>query len=114
MNKQEQANKTNVLLAVLRTAENNGHDFSINEGVDIIDYIHRSETTLCRLAEDQCNYPQYDEAKQDRTEKRIEKYIADVIGCKCYTQRDPRGYCVRLYLDDFHNVFDGETTGMNW
>ena len=43
-----------------------------------------------------------------------EKFIQDKIGCRCYTQRDPRGFTVRLYLDDFHTSFDGETTGMDW
>ena len=57
--------------------------------------------------------------KQEHIEKLTLAYIEKHIGCKAYTQRDPRGIMIRLYLNIpetnyFHNNFDGETSGVTW
>lgn len=119
MTAQERTNRSLVVRMMSATAKANGKDGDILKIYDFANRLHRLESTLSRLAEDACNYPVYDEAKQNRIEKLAERIIAEVIGCKCYTQRDPRGYCIRLYLQDedgrpWFNSWDGETTGLNW
>ena len=108
-----------IVRMMLATARNNGKQADILTMLATAKRLHRLEATLGRLACDQCNYPVYDEAKQERLENLAESIIAEAIGCKCYTQRDPRGYCIRLYLQDtdgrpWFNSWDGETTGLNW
>ena len=121
MNKQQRKyiEKRQIVSAMCATAEANGNGCKWYEMEAIADRLHRIETTLGRLAEEQCNYPVYDEVKQGRLEKLALKIIRDTIGCKAYTQRDPRGYCIRMYLidengDKWYNVWDGETTGLAW
>ena len=119
MTKQQWANKERFISMLRSTAEYHGKEIGYTQARNFADWLHRCEATLSRLAEDECNYPKYDEAKQERTEKRVEKAIAERIGCRCYTQRDPRGYCIRLYLIDnegrkWFNTWDGETSGCNW
>lgn len=111
--------KMHVIDHMYATAVLNGKDTSYEKVVKVADRLHRIETTLGRLAEDQSNSPEYNEAKQERLEKLAKKILAKEIGCKCFTQRDPRGYCIRMYLTDrygraFYNTFDGETTGLAW
>lgn len=111
-------NKATVCLNMHYTAIQNGKSTSYLEICNLADRLHRLEATLTRLAEDQCNYSNYDSEKQDRIEKLAEKLITDNIGCKCYTQRDPRGYCIRMYLVDsegkeWHNTWGGDV-GLNW
>ena len=126
MTKEQIRNKERFVSAILAAAEANGKDLSYLEAIAAAEYIHRNETTLSRLAEMECDSFYYNyfwkdgiNPKQERAEKRIEKYIRDVIGCKVHTQRDPRGYCVRLYLKCpetgyFYNTWDGETSAANW
>lgn len=119
MTQQQLRNKDIFVSMCISTATHHGKELGYLEALDFANWLHRCETTLSRLAEDECNYPKYDEAKQERTEARVEKAIAERIGCKCYTQRDPRGYCIRLYLVDadgmrFTNSWDGETAACNW
>jgi hypothetical protein len=121
MNEQQRKyiDKRRILSAMCATAEVNGNEYKWYEMEAIADRLHRIEATLSRLAEEQCNYPVYDSAKQERLEKLALKIISDTIGCKAYTQRDPRGYCIRMYLidengDKWFNVWDGETTGLAW
>jgi hypothetical protein len=119
MTKQGRANRDRFISMLMSTATHHGKEIEYTQARNIADWLHRCETTLSRLAEDECNYPKYDEAKQERTEKRVEETIAETIGCKCYTQRDPRGYCIRLYLVNdqgmpWFNTWDGETSGCNW
>lgn len=69
--------------------------------------------------ENECCYPVYDCEKQVRTEDRATKLIEEMIGCECYTQRDPRGFMIRMYLVDengekWFNSWDGETVGLDW
>lgn len=111
--------KRRILSAMCATAEANGNECKWYEMEATANRLHRIETTLSRLAEDQCNYPVYDAAKQERLEGLALKIISDAIGCKAYTQRDPRGYCIRMHLIDesgskWYNTWDGETTGLAW
>lgn len=119
MTKQQVENKARVVHYMLATAEHNGKRTSYLEMVGLANRLHRLEATLSRLAEDQCCCESYDSAKQERLENLAEKLIRENIGCKCYTQRDPRGFIIRMYLTDengnkWFNSWDGETTGLNW
>lgn len=119
MTKADRIRKENIITAMCATAQANGKPADRLRMIDFANRLHRLETTLSRLAEDECNYPVYDEAKQNRIEKLAERLIRETLGCDCYTQRDPRGYCIRMYLIDefgrkWFNTWDGETTGLAW
>lgn len=119
MTKQQLENRDRFINKLISTAEHNGKELGYLAAIKFADWLHRNESTLNRLGIEQCNSNNYDAAKQERTEKRVEKAIAETIGCKCYTQRDPRGFAIRLYLVDdegrkWFNGFDGETSGCNW
>lgn len=126
MTKEQIRNKERFVSAILAAAEANGKELSYLEAIAAAEHIHRNETTLSRLAEMECDSFYYNyfwkdgvNPKQERAERRIEKYIRETIGCKVHTQRDPRGYCVRLYLKCpetgyFYNTWDGETSAANW
>ena len=119
MTKDERKRKYDIINKMCSTARHNGKDDDYLRMISFAERLHRLETTLTRLAEDECNYPEYDWKKQDRIEKLAEKLIAEKLGCKCFTQRDPRGYAIRMYLVDdegkkWFNTWDGETTGLAW
>ena len=126
MTKEQIKNKELFVSAILAAANANGKELSYIQAVGVAEYIHRNEATLSRLAEMECDGYFYNlywkdgvNPKQERTEQRIEKYIRETIGCKVHTQRDPRGYCIRLYLkmpetNNFYNTWDGETSAANW
>lgn len=111
--------KKAVIDAMCATAEKNGKQVDWFDMESLANRLHRLETTLGRLAEEECSKPYYDMDKQERLEDLAEKLIWEKIGCKCYTQRDPRGFCIRMYLvrEDglpFFNSWDGETTALAW
>ena len=121
MNEQQRKynEKRGIVSAMCATAKANGNEYKWQEMEAVADRLHRIETTLSRLAEEQCSYPVYDAAKQERLEKLALKIISDTIVCHAYTQRDPRGFCIRMYLigedgNKWYNVWDGETTGLAW
>lgn len=119
MTREEYRRREAIIGHMLTTARRNGKETNWLMMSQIADRLHRVETTLSRLAEDECNYSTYDKRKQESREKFAEDLISKEIGCKCYTQRDPRGYCIRMYLVDengnkWFNTWDGETTGLAW
>lgn len=121
MTKEQQANKNKYVQALQAIAEENGKTLDILQAIKAAEYIHRAETSLSNLANMECGdereynyFMRYYKDKRERTEKRVEKYIRDTIGAECYTQRDPRGFCVRIYTKKYWNVFDGETMAANW
>lgn len=119
MTRREMENRVMIIRRMCSTAMHNGKECSYPQMARLADRLHRIETTLQRLAVDQCMYDTYDWAKQERLERLAESLIRENIGCRCYTQRDPRGYAIRMYLVDeggrkWNNVFDGETTGLAW
>jgi len=119
LTKAARARKDQIIRMMCSTARHNGKDDDFLRMIYFAERLHRLETTLSRLAEDECNYPVYDEAKQERIEKLAEKLVAEKLGCKCFTQRDPRGYAIRMHLVDdegrkWFNTWDGETTGLAW
>lgn len=126
MTKQQIKNKERFAKAILKTAQANGKKMTYPQALGAAEYIHRVEATLSRLAEMECDGYWYNVywkngvyPKQERAEARILKYIRENIGCNCFTQRDPRGFCVRLHLKNeatgyFCNTWDGETSGANW
>lgn len=98
-----------------------------NHVVDtIIRHLVTYEHRLARLAEMECDGEYYNKywkngvnPEQEKYERHIEDYIKRMIGCKCYTQRDPRGIIIRLYLNTpenhyYSNSWDGETSGVTW
>lgn len=126
MTKEQMKNKERFARAIMQTANANGKEMDYLQAVRAAEYIHRVEATLSRLADMECDEYYYNHywknginPKQERAEERIEKYIRETIGCECCIQRDPRGYCVRLYLKNeatgfFYNSWDGETSAANW
>jgi hypothetical protein len=111
--------KRSVVNAMCATATANGKPSNWYDMERVADRLHRLETTLSRLAGDESNHPTYDATKQERLERLAESIITNAVGCKAYTQRDPRGFAIRMYLIDedgrkFYNSWDGETTGLNW
>lgn len=119
MTKEIRARKDHIIHMMCATARHNGKEADFLNMIYFAERLHRLETTLSRLAEDECNYPVYDSAKQERIEKLAERLIRETLGCDCYTQRDPRGYCIRMYLVDdeghkWFNTWDGETAGLAW
>lgn len=115
MTKTDMRTKELIISAMCRTAANNGkfdEEFHMRW---IAGRLHRLEVTLSRLAEEDCSgeLNKADVAKQNRLEQLAEQIIRENIGCKCYTQRDPRGYTIRMYLDNYSNQWDG-TVGLNW
>lgn len=111
--------KATICINMYETAVRNNKNVSYSDICNLADRLHRMESTLTHLAEDECNYPKYDSAKQERIEKLAEKLITDNIGCECYTQRDPRGFCIRMkHLVDvdgneWYNTW-GQDTGLDW
>ena len=88
----------------------------------LILYEHKLQK-LAAMATDGTYYKKYwingVNPEQEKYEKHIIEYIKNMIGCECYTQRDPRGLIIRLYLNTpennyFYNSWDGETSGINW
>lgn len=126
MTKQQIKNKERFVSAILAYANAHEKELDYLEAVAAAEYIHRNETTLSRLAEMECDSYYYNlywkdgvNPKQERTEKRMEKYIRETIGCNVRFDRDPRGFAIKLYLkcpetNYYWNVWDGETTGANW
>ena len=117
---EKENNRAQVCIHMHDTAIRNGKTISYTEICDLASRLHRMETTLTRLAEDECNYGSgnYAEEKQERIENLAEKLIKENIGCECYTQRDPRGFCIRMYLFDkdgnnWYNTWGGDV-GLNW
>lgn len=111
--------KMHVIDHMYATAVQNGKDTNYDKIVAVANRLHRLETTLQRLAVDESCFPTYDAAKQERLEKLAGKIITEEIGCDYFTQRDPRGYCIRMYLTDqfgreWCNTWDGKITGLAW
>lgn len=120
MTKKDFARKMLVIKYMLSTAIYNGKKPENTMAIyDFAARLHRLESTLNRLACDECNYPVYDSQKQERIENLAIKIINEVLGCKAYTQRDPRGKCIHMFLVDengrpWFNSWDGETTVLDY
>lgn len=113
------ASKITIINMMRATASHNGNPVTDFEA--LANRLHRLETTLGRLAEIGCcrDMSAFEEAKQERLENLAERLVRENLGCDCYTQRDPRGYAIRMYLTDeegnkWFNMWDGETTGLAW
>lgn len=115
MTKVDYRRKEIIIDAMCRTAADNGKLDEKLHMTWIAGRLHRIETTLSRLAEEDCSsiLSKADVAKQNRLEWLAENLIKENIGCKCYIQRDPRGYAIRMYLNGYSNQFDG-TAALMW
>jgi len=105
--------------------------------IEILEKLHRYETTLRRIADNQSsgwereveeirngkkyrygvNDPEW-QARDEKTEKCIEekvRAIADLLGFKVRFNGDPRGGAIRFILPSgASNGWDGETWGIYW
>lgn len=50
----------------------------------------------------------------NRLEELARNYVANKIGCEMRINHDPRGHALRLYLQNYYNTMDGETTAPTW
>lgn len=119
MTKEETRSRAAVVRAMYETAKRNGKNPDFIEIYNTATRLHRLEVTLERLAVDECCSEEYDAEKQARLEQLAARIISEKIGAKCYTQRDPRGHAIRMYLIDkdghpFVNSWDGETAALAW
>ena len=82
-----------------------------------LDWLHRQESTLHRLAEKQCNderWGEKDERKRDAIEERVTKVLS-LYHIPVRFNNDPRGGAIRMILGDhISNNWDGETWGIYW
>ena len=82
----------------------------------VMDSLHRYETTLHRLAEQDCNYglTEKEEKKETNIKKKVEA-IAFQLGFEVKFNGDPRGGAIRLLIPSGKsNNLDGETWGIYW
>lgn len=122
MTKQDRINRDKIVSMMCSTARYYGKETTFSSMLDFANRLHRLETTLSRLADDEATSPYFEkrnELKQERIEKLAEKLVTETLGCKCYTQRDPRGFAIRMYLVNeegrkWSNTWDGVTTGLAW
>ena len=126
MTKKQKENRMIIAEKVMQFANAHGKEMDMVQALNVVDYIHRYETTLSRINEIECDEYWYKRLwkngvypKQERAEERIEKYVRETIGCEVETNRDPRGFAVKLKIkcsenNSFFNVWDGESTGMDW
>lgn len=125
MTKREREDKLRIAYRVKEAIKNASEkDVDIFNVINMLDYLHRQESTLTRLNEMVCSI-EMDEKTEIKVQKRIEnaerraeQFLSD-YGIKISTQRDPRGCAVRLHLKDFtddkyFNSWDGETTVLCW
>lgn len=91
-----------------------------SEASNILDEIHRANTSLHTINERQC-CEEMSEATATRLEKREEKIkeritkLAERLGFGVYFNGDPRGGAVRFILPSGRsNNWDGESWGVYW
>ena len=81
-----------------------------------VDWLHRQETTLHRLAETACNRELSD--PEQRKQIRIEGYVKDLLECygvRVRFEGDPRGGTIRMFFDSHaSNNWGGEDWGIYW
>jgi hypothetical protein len=82
-----------------------------------IDWLHRQESTLHRLAEKQCNDESWgvkDEKKRDAIEARV-RTMLELYHIPVQFNNDPRGGSIRMILGgNVSNNLDNETWGIYW
>ena len=136
--KQQREERTRTLLMLSGIARENGHEISQTEISADLDTLHRYETTLHRIAENECNgwpretverrdgktyrYSVTDaawQARDERKETTIQGKVRELAGKYGLSVRfggDPRGGSIRLIIPDGRSngfVNDG-TWGIYW
>jgi hypothetical protein len=112
MNKQSKENYTFTFNRFME----DGNIKDPSELSDILNDLHRYESSLSRYNEIACNREMTDNEikRQGMIENKV-KEIATKLGFNFYINGDPRGYAIRFYLPSKHyNSWDGETWGINW
>ena len=114
--KQQRIERTNTLLKFLGIVSQKNLPLTQAQVSNDLDWLHRQETTLHRLAEDACNYGL--SPSQEKKEARIENKVTDLLSLYGITVKfngDPRGGAIRMLLPDHSsNGWDGETWGIYW
>ena len=83
---------------------------------EIMDTLHRHETTLTRINTIECerNLRESESKKWDTTTKKVEE-LAKELGFKVEFNGDARGLCIKFHLPSKrYNSWDGETWRINW
>lgn len=135
--KYQREQRTGTLLVLSGCAREAGRDISQAEISADLDTLHRAETTLSRVNENECDgwpkmvretrdgrkyeYAVTDDAWQardQRTEARAQAQVREICekyGIPVRFDGDPRGGAVRLVLPDGRsNGWDNETWGIYW
>lgn len=112
MNKQQ---KENYSVSFKRFMED-GNIKNTGELSEIMDKLHRYETTLSRIHTIECERDLTDnEVKQEERTTQKVKEIAEKLGFNFFINGDPRGFAIRFYLPSKrYNSWDGETWGIDW
>ncbi len=82
----------------------------------VVDWLHRQETTLHRLAETACNreLTAREQAKNDTIEGRVRDLLA-LYQVPVRFEGDPRGGTIRMYfVSGASNNWGGEDWGIYW
>jgi dsDNA-specific endonuclease/ATPase MutS2 len=96
------------------------HSLGYGDSKDLLDRLHRYETSLHTINERWCNEEMSDKTVQslEKREKNIEdkvKEISDKLGFSVSFNGDPRGGTIRFILPSGKsNNWDGQTWGIYW
>jgi len=92
-------------------------DMADDEIHDILERLHRHETTLSRYNEMDCNGEELSRYQRKREENIMSEIegIAEKLGFEVRFNSDPRGGAIRFILPSGrYNTWDGETWGIFW
>jgi hypothetical protein len=113
---QQREEYTNTLLKFLGKVNEWNLPYTQSKVAEDLNWLHRQEATLHRLAEKQCNegLTESDERRVDN----IEKFVTDALALYHIPVRfnhDPRGGSIRMIMGErISNNWDGETWGIYW
>jgi len=117
MNKKQQEDYNSTFRRFMEDSQN---IFDTSEMTDILNKLHRYETSLHTIAEIWCqeNISDSEIKRIEKRETSIEnkvKEIAEHLGFKVKFQNDPRGMSIRFILPSgYYNSWDGETWVIDW
>jgi ribosomal protein S2 len=112
--------RENTIATFIQDAQLAGSMLNTSDIENLVDRLHRYETTLHRIAEIWCSVELTEkqaarlEEKESRIEKKVQG-IAELLRFKVHTQGDPRGGTIRFTLPSGRsNNWDQETWGIYW
>lgn len=114
--KQQREEYTNTLLKFLHIVNEKNLPLTQSQVSCDLEWLHRQETTLHRLAEVACNRDMT--KREERKEERIEQQVIALLtqyGIDVRFNGDPRGSAIRMILPGKEsNNWDHETWGIYW